>query len=212
MTTKSSAHSNSAEFIDATQNAVIEVVDNVSEMITATNEMAEISHQHYDVFYHNPTFWVGMAFVIVVVALAKPIGKVAKKALTQRRNSIIDKINEAEKLRDDAQELLAQYERKFLHAKDEAAAILEKSTQEINRLNEIQLQKMEKELSLKQKEVESLIEATVEKTKNEISQLASAKAVSIAKDYISSNLDQKHHAKLIDYSIDNIENIIKPQS
>lgn len=209
MTTESSTHTNSAEFIDATQNAVIEVVDNVSEMIASTNELAEINEHHYDVFYHNPTFWVGLAFILVVVFLAKPIGTLVKKALTQRRNNIINKINEAENLVYEAQELLAQYERKFLHAKDEAQAILDQSTEEIRMLNEMQLQKMEKELSVKQKEVDLLIEATVEKTKTEINELATSKAIDIVKEYIPTALDKSNHEKLIDNSIKNILNALK---
>lgn len=208
MTLETSQNS-SAEFIDATQNAVIEVVDNVSEMITATTKMAEIEPHHYDVFYHNPTFWVGMAFVLVILFLAKPLSKFAKKALNQRRDNIINKINEAEKLSYEAQELLAQYERKFLHAKDEAKAILDKSTADIKALNEIQLQKMEKELSLKQKEVDLLIDATIEKTKTEINELATSKAIDIVKEYIPTTLDKTNHEKLIDNSIKNILNALK---
>ena len=104
---------------------------------------------------------------------------------------------------------MAQYERKFLHAKDEAKAILDKSTADIKALNEIQLQKMEKELSLKQKEVDLLIDATIEKTKTEINELATSKAIDIVKEYIPTTLDKTNHEKLIDNSIKNILNALK---
>lgn len=204
-----STPNNSAKFIDATQNAVIEVVDNVSEMINVTSEMAEIETHHYDIFYHNPTFWVGVAFILVVVFLAKPLSVFAKKALTQRRNGIVDKIKEAEKLSYEAQELLAQYERKFLHAKEEAKIIADNCTAEIKNLTDYELQKLENKLSLKQKEVNSLLEATIEKTKNEINSLASIKSIDIVEKYMAENLSVKHHEKLIDNSIKNILSALK---
>jgi len=150
-----------------------------------------------------------MAFVLVVVALSGPIGKMVKKALSGRRQGIIDRINEAEKLRDDAQMLLAQYERKFLHAKDEAKQILDKSNAEIKNLTEYELQKMEKELAIRQKEVDMAIDATIEKTKAEIKELASKKSVNMVKKYVTENLTRKQHEKLIDNSIKNILNALK---
>ena len=196
-------------FIEEAQTAVMNAVDNVSEMITETQQISEFDNHHYEVFYKSPEFWVGMAFVLVVVVLIKPISKMVKSALINRRQGIIDRINEAEKLRDEAQELLAQYERKFLHAKDEAQEILDKSSAEIKNLTEYELQKMEKELAIRQKEVDRTIDSAIEKTKNEVNLLASTKAINMVKVYIADTLDKKHHTKLIDNSIKNILNSLK---
>jgi len=105
--------------------------------------------------------------------------------------------------------LLAQYERKFLHAKDEAKQILDKSNAEIKNLTEYELQKMEKELAIRQKEVDMAIDATIEKTKAEIKELASKKSVNMVKKYVTENLTRKQHEKLIDNSIKNILNALK---
>ncbi len=210
MDPKQNADIPSTEFIDEAQSAVIKAVDNVSEMISETTKLAEFNtSHHYEIFYHNPEFWVGVAFILVVTILIKPISGIVKSALTKRQQNIINRINEAEKLRDEAQELLSQYERKFVHANDEVDEILKKSNDEIKNLTDFELQKMEKDLALKQKEVDILIESSIEKTKNEISQLASIKAVNIAKDYICSSLDRNKHEALIDKSIENIINAIK---
>ena len=206
MPTNDTISTSSTEFIDEAQTAVIKAVDNVSEMISETAQMSEFVHGHHsEVFYKTPEFWVGMAFVLVIIALIGPVSKIVKNALLGRRQGIINRINEAEKLRDDAQILLAQYERKFLHAKDEAKDILDKSNAEIKSLTEYELQKMEKELALKQKEVDT----TIEKTKAEIKELASKKSVSMVKKYVTENLDKKQHEKLIDNSIKNILDSLK---
>ena len=200
----------STEFIDEAQNAVIKAVDNVSEMISETTKLAEFApNSHHEIFYQSPEFWVGMAFVIVVVALFKPVSSIIKSALTNRKNTIINKINEAEKLRDEAQELLAQYERKFIHAKDEAQKIFDASNLEVKNLTEYELQKMEKELALKQNDVKKLIDSSVEKTKAELNNLAVYSSIDIVKMYIFQNVNKKQHEKLINNSIKNILNTFK---
>ncbi len=205
MDPKQNANAPSTEFIDEAQSAVIKAVDNVSEMISETTKLADFNtSHHYETFYHNPEFWVGVAFVLVVIILIKPISSVVKSALTKRQQNIVNRINEAEKLRDDAQELLSQYERKFMHANDEVDEILKKSNDEIKNLTDFELQKMEKDLALKQKEVDMLIESSIEKTKNEISELACEKSINVVKTFITQNIDEKQHSKLIDNSIKNI--------
>ena len=74
---------------------------------------------------------------------------------------------------------------------------------------EYELQKMEKELAIRQKEVDMAIDATIEKTKAEIKELASKKSVSMVKKYVTENLTRKQHEKLIDNSIKNILNALK---
>ena len=203
-------HLSSSEFIDNAQNAVIEAVDNVSEMISETTTLSEFQDTHHSkIFYQSPEFWVGMAFVLVVVFLAKPISKIAKNFFTKRRDDIINRINEAEKLRDEAQELLSQYERKFLHAKDEAKSILDKATAEIENITEYELNKIEKELDNKQKEVDRNIEASIENIKTELSTLAVSKALCMVNQYIQNSFDKKQHETLIDKSIKNILNTLK---
>ena len=196
-------------FIDEAQTAVMNAVDNVSEMIAETQQISEFDTHHHEVFYKSPEFWVGVAFVLVVAVLIKPISKIVKGALLSRRQGILDRIKEAEKLRDEAQELLAQYERKFLHAKDEAQEILDKSNAEIKNLTEYELQKMEKELAIKQKEVDRTIDVAISNTRDEINMLASAKSINMVKKYITNTFDKKQHEKLIDSSIKNILNSLK---
>ena len=60
MTTETTTTGN--DIIDATQNAVISAAENVSEIIEKTSENI---HGHGP-FYHNPEFWVGLAFILVV--------------------------------------------------------------------------------------------------------------------------------------------------
>lgn len=176
-----------------------------TQTVAQTETSSEIHDKHgEEIFYQSAEFWVGFAFVLVVVTLIKPIGKALKALLVKRQNQIIDQISQAEQLRNDAQLLLAQYEKKFLHVKDEAGVILDNSEKEIELLKNEEIQKLERDLDVRRKEVENSISATAEKVKNEINQKIAALTVNKVKAYIGSNLSPAKHADLIDKSLDKI--------
>lgn len=99
------------EIIDAAQNAVMQAVDDVSGIIENT---AEQLHGHEEIFYQSAEFWVGVAFVLVVLLLAGPIGRLVRSMLNKRIDNITKRIHDAAELRDEAQKLLADYEKNFL--------------------------------------------------------------------------------------------------
>lgn len=195
--------------LDNMQNAVMKAADNVSEMVAETTAMADLEHHSYEVFYHNPEFWVGFAFILVVVFLAKPVGKAGKNWLLKRQQGIIDKINEGEQLQLDAQQLLADYERKYLSAKKEAAEILQNSQREIELLKNQELHKLEDNLNIRRKEVESSIHAAIDLARNEINKTVAALASQMVKEHIKNSVDSKKQSALVDQSIERILNRMK---
>jgi F-type H+-transporting ATPase subunit b len=62
--------------------------------------------------FESPEFWVAVGFVLLVIGIARPISKMMGSALDARADKIRATLQEAEKLREDAQRLLAEYERK----------------------------------------------------------------------------------------------------
>lgn len=88
----------------------------------------------HESFYHDPTFWFLIAFVIFVVLVSRPISGMAGKALDARGDKIRNDLDEAEKLRAEAQDLLAGYQRKQRDAAKEAEAILARARDEAARL------------------------------------------------------------------------------
>lgn len=186
------------EIIDAAQNAVMQAADDVSGIIENT---AEQLHGHEEIFYQSAEFWVGVAFVLVVLLLAGPIGRLVRSMLNKRIDNITKRIHDAAELRDEAQKLLADYEKKFLNADKEAQAILNKSQKEIEYLKKENLAKLEEEMKIKEKEAEDRITASKEKAAREISDLTSELTIKTVKAAIVKNLDAKTQNKLIDDSI-----------
>jgi len=186
------------EIIDAAQNAVMQAADDVSGIIENT---AEQLHGHEEIFYQSAEFWVGVAFVLVVLLLTGPVGRLVRSMLNKRIDNITKRIHDAAELRDEAQKLLADYEKKFLNADKEAQAILNKSQKEIEYLKKENLAKLEEEMKIKEKEAEDRITASKEKAAREISDLTSELTIKTVKAAIVKNLDAKTQNKLIDDSI-----------
>jgi F-type H+-transporting ATPase subunit b len=186
------------EIIDAAQNAVMQAADDVSGIIENT---AEQLHGHEEIFYQSAEFWVGVAFVLVVLLLAGPVGRLVRSMLNKRIDNITKRIHDAAELRDEAQQLLADYEKKFLNADKEAQAILNKSQKEIEYFKKENLAKLEEEMKIKEKEAEDRITASKEKAAREISDLTSELTIKTVKAAIVKNLDAKTQNKLIDDSI-----------
>ncbi len=192
------------EFIDMTQNTVLNATD---ELISDVSLPAH----HYGAFYENPVFWVAVSFVLVVVLLARPIGKAAKKMLQNRVDNIVNKINDAANLKDDAQKLLAEYERKFVHADEEAQEILQKSAKEIELLKKESLEKLKLEMSAKEKEAEERLKASQTEVMNEIVTMTSEVTFKTLKQVLAEKLNDKMQDELIEKSINSIGKLDKAQ-
>ena len=192
------------EIIDATQNAVMEAAQNVSNIMSHTaNEI----NGHHEVFYMSAEFWVGMAFLLVVLGLFRPITKIIRAMLRRKISGIISRLDEASQLQVDAQKLLSEYERKYLSAKDEADTILKKSQKEVDYFKTESLSRLEQEMKLKTSEAEERLNSAKEKASQEITSLTSELAIQAVKQAIYSKLDNKEKSKLIDNSIDLLSKI-----
>lgn len=82
----------------------------------------------------DPTFWVAIAFVIAVAIVWKPFSKMVLGGLDGRSERIANELDEARRLREEAQELLASYERKQREAEKEAEGIIAAAREEAERL------------------------------------------------------------------------------
>lgn len=79
---------------------------------------------------HDPTFWTAVAFVIFVAALFKPVKKALLGGLDSRIAQIRTEVEEAQRLREEAQTLLASYQRKQREAAQEAESIVRQAKED----------------------------------------------------------------------------------
>ena len=72
----------------------------------------------------SPEFWVAVAFVILIGVIAKPVWKTITSSLDSRAERIRESLDDAMKLREEAQHLLAEYQRKQRDAAKECEEIV----------------------------------------------------------------------------------------
>ena len=85
-------------------------------------------------FLSDPEIWVAAAFLIFVGLAAKPIGRAIAKGLDGRAAKIKGQLDEARALRDEAERLLAEHQRKQIAAVKEAEGILARAREEAERI------------------------------------------------------------------------------
>lgn len=83
---------------------------------------------------HDAEFWVLIAFVIFVGLVWKPIGRMIGVALDRRSELIKAEIEEAARLREEAQSLFASYQRRHKEAMQQAEDIVAHARAEADRV------------------------------------------------------------------------------
>ena len=188
-----------SEIIDATQDAVLNVVNVLEE--TAH----ELSAHHGEPFYLSAEFWVAMSFVLTVVILFRPIAKMMAKGVKNRSKAISKRIGDAVSLKEEAQKMLAEYERKFRGAEKEAKDILVRSEKEIEIMKKEALAKLEADLITKEAEAKLRLKSAEEKASREIASKTAEITMSVVKTILDGSLDDKALDQLIERSIDELE-------
>lgn len=84
--------------------------------------------------FQDPHFWVSLSFILFIVAIYKPASKIIVKSLDARSYKIQNELDEALKLKEEAQALLASYQRKQKEITQEAEKILASAHEESKRL------------------------------------------------------------------------------
>ena len=196
--------SSSDGLINATQNVIMNAAENVSVALGAASK-ATVPQVHEAPFYAEVEFWIGMAFVLSVCVLFKPLYSYIKQAMQNRVNKVIEDIDEAAKLRDDAQNLLADYQRRFINAEKEAEQILEQSRKNMRNIKNKEITELKIDLSNKEKEANRRIAAANTKATDEINAYAGKISVELASKAINTYLQTTDKSRLIDEAINELD-------
>ena len=148
---------------------------------------------------HDPTFWTAVAFVIFVVAMFRPVKKALLGGLDNRIEQIRAEVEEAQRLREEAQTLLASYQRKQREAAQEAEEIVKQARAEA----ELHRQETEKAMDALLKRQEALAVEKIEQARANAVQEVRELAVDLAIAATQKILAEKTTGELSDKLIDN---------
>lgn len=156
----------------------------------------------------NPglSIWTTVVFVLLVLVLGKFAWKPLLKSLQEREDKIRDSLEQAERARAEAAELLKQNERNMARAEEEyqkiireAKALGEKVKEEIVTKAHQQAQH---ELQAAKDEIQRDIEAAKNQLRTEVADLA----IKAAEKILDETLDPAKHKKIVDNALNQLKN------
>ena len=146
--------------------------------------------------------WTLVAFVVLLVLLAKFAFKPIAQALDRRGETIKKSIEEAEKQRAEAKKMMDDYQKQLADARNEAGKIIEEARQLGERVRKEVVDKASAEASAGVQRAQEEIQRQKEKGIQEMKDTVAALSVQIASRVIEKELDEASHHQLV-------ENLIK---
>jgi F-type H+-transporting ATPase subunit b len=155
--------------------------------------MTDLLHDHH--------FWVLISMAIFVALVWKPASRTIIGALDERAARIRADLDEARRLRDDAERLLAEYRRKEREAAADAEAIIAHAREEAERIATQSARDLEQALKRRQLLAEERIAQAETKAVEEIRAVAVDVAIAAARDVIAAQTDERRGGALLDAAI-----------
>jgi len=151
--------------------------------------------------FEDPEFWVLLAVVVFVIGVWKPARRAILGGLDARAVRIRDELETARRLREEAQQALAGYQKQQCEAAAEADAILAHARAEAERIAAQAARNLEETLERRRRLAEERIAQEEAKALAEIRAVTVDVAISAARQVIIAELDEERGAALIDAAI-----------
>ncbi|MEM9169087.1 MAG: F0F1 ATP synthase subunit B [Pseudomonadota bacterium] len=153
-------------------------------------------------WWQDTAFWVSVGFILVIVGFgALGVHKTVAKALDERAQKIADELDQARRLREEAQETLAQYQRRQRDAEEEAQAIIDQAKKDARRLAEETRDKINGQIERRIKAAEDKIARAEAQALADVRGQTADLAVETAREIVKARVDKRAHAALVDKAI-----------
>jgi F-type H+-transporting ATPase subunit b len=155
---------------------------------------------------HEPEFWVGVAFVIFIAVLWRA-GAFAQimSGLDARSARIQQELDEARRLREEAEKVLAEYKKKRGEAEGEAKAIVAQAQTEAAELTAEAERRMEEFVARRTKMAETKIAQAEAQALNDVRAAAAETAVRAAEQILVETVKGKTADELIAGAIKDVK-------
>lgn len=151
--------------------------------------------------FSDPEFWVLIAVVIFVAAVFKPASRAITGGLDARGARIRTELDEARRLREEAEKLVADYRAKEREAKADAETIVAHAQAEAERIAAQSARDLELALERRQRMAEERIAQAEAKALDEVRAAAIDIAIAVARDVITAEIDERRGSALLDAAI-----------
>lgn len=153
----------------------------------------------------DETFWVAVAFVIFVAAMWRPMGRMIGSALDGRAAKIREEIEEATRLREEAQALFVRYQRQQSDSVKEAEEILAHVREEAERQSRLAAEALEGTIKRREQQALDRIARAEQEAIDEVRGAAVDMAVRTTRELLVNRLDDAGQASLIDTAVADLD-------
>lgn len=158
-----------------------------------------------DHLFSAPEFWVAVAFVLFFVLAGRQIWRFIAKALDARAERIRREIEEAQRLRQEAEALLAEYRKKQSDAQREAEAIVTHARGEAERLRRDAEESIRQTLERRERQALDKIAQAEAQAVADVRNEAVDVAVAAARRLLAGSMDEKRSRAITDKAIAEVE-------
>lgn len=151
--------------------------------------------------FQSPEIWVALAFVIFVALVFNRARQTILSTLDARAARIRNELDEAQRLREEAQTLLASYQRRQRDALKEAENIITHAREEAQRLREHAAAELEASLKRREQQAVDKIASAEASAVQEVRNLVVDIAMNATREVLATRLDEKQSSRLIDDAI-----------
>src|SRR5438105_8797419 len=146
----------------------------------------------------NEIIWGTLAFIILLVAMYKLAFPAVTKMMNDRTERIRRNLDDAERVKGEAQSILEEYQRQLADAKNEANRIIEEARQTAEALRRDLMQRAEAEVAeLRQRSAED-ISAAQERALSDLRGRISELVIGAAEKVVERSLDRDTNLALIE--------------
>ena len=157
-----------------------------------------------DLLAYDTGIWVALSFIVFVVFAYIMGRKSIAGMLDANINEIKLEIENAERLRVEAQELLAQYQRKQRDAEKEAASILENAQSQAKQTQITADKELQETMKRREEQLEDRLKRLEENAIGEIQNYAAQLAVDATREMIVQTIDKGTNTDLNEQAIKNL--------
>ena len=154
--------------------------------------------------FFNAEFFVAVAFILFLGFFGRMIWRAMVTGLDDRSAQIAAELDEAQRLREEAQNLLAEYQRKQRDAVGEAEAILEAARAEARRIEDAAAERTVSTLERRERQAVDMIAQAEAQAVAQVRDMAVDVAVSATERLLADAVDGAKGNELIDDAIDDL--------
>jgi len=154
---------------------------------------------------HDEYFWLTLSFILFIGLIFKFGVPVINKTLDGKIEEIKKDIQTAESLRIEAQEMLAQYQRKQRDAMKEAEKIIADARNGAKKVKENAELEINEMMARREAQLKSRLERMENDAINHIKKLAGEIAMAATLQIITEKLDKTHDQSLVEDTLSNLK-------